>query len=307
MKIEQEPTIDHKSTDTEGSDGRLSSYEESLMTIEPPETRTHPLELLPDDEGGLEPDEVVLIADFSQQQEPLTIRVSRKVLDRAGEFFQERRLTIKIAGGVAIVAAAAATGLFIKKHIDQRRERKERPIPVLTDEQRKEFGKVYQDHLVPICTYIYLRVGDAEDTEDLAQRVFEQAFMAFPRFRPIPGLEDPYRPWLFKIAHNFVANFLRDRGRRPEELPLEEELMPAPPEEAPKEPSEEVVRMMQAIHSLKDEEQLIVWLKSLELSNKEIGMILGRSKGAIKSSYHRIWEKIRKGVLELEKEDSLTI
>lgn len=230
---------------------------------------------------------------------PLTIEVSGKLVERARGFLEERGRTIKIVGSVAVVgAAAAATGIAVKRYL---KKRKEKPIP-LTRQQDEEFTSMYERCFTRVCSYIYFRVGNDQDTEDLAQRVFERALKAFPDFQPIPDLKNPYLPWLYRIAHNQVANFLRDKSRRPPNLALLEDIATASIEELIKEPSEKRARLMKVVRSLDDESQFIIWLKLEGLSNEEIGQILEKSEGAVKSQYFRIWKEIRERVEQSEQE-----
>jgi RNA polymerase sigma-70 factor (ECF subfamily) len=58
---------------------------------------------------------------------------------------------------------------------------------------------------------------------------------------------------------------------------------------------------MKAIRRLPPERQQLIILKFVEgLSNSEIGLIMQKSEGAIKSLYHRTLESLRK---EIEKID----
>ena len=52
--------------------------------------------------------------------------------------------------------------------------------------------------------------------------------------------------------------------------------------------NQEVEGLLKRIHSLSAERQQLIILKFVEgLSNAEIGVIMGRSEGAVKSLYHR--------------------
>lgn len=308
MSVEREQPIGNKSIEAEPDDQPISGEGWFVVKESPPE-RAQSLEPKSEIEPSpkfLESGEVILETDFFEEEAPpLTIRVPKEVLERAGEFLEKRGRVVKIIGGIAVVgAAAAATGVVAKRYIEKRKERKEKPIPLLTEEQREKFGKIYEKHLVSICSYIYFRVGNTQDTEDLAQRVFERALRKFPEFRPISEIEDPYRSWLYTIAHNVVANYLRDKARRPKDSALEEESTSLSLEEPTEEASEEMIRLMKAIRSLKDDDQFIIWLKLEGLENTEIGQILGKTEDAVKSRSYRIWVKIRAKVEELERETS---
>jgi RNA polymerase sigma-70 factor (ECF subfamily) len=90
-----------------------------------------------------------------------------------------------------------------------------------------------------------------------------------------------------------VANWHRDQGRR-QHLPLHEisleDLRGLSPEapEAQAETQAENERLLRAIRRQPEERQQLLRLKFVEqLSNAEIGVVLDRSEGAVKSLYHR--------------------
>ena len=111
--------------------------------------------------------------------------------------------------------------------------------------------------------------------------------------RHIPNYRDqglPLSAWLYRIAHNLVANWHRDNSRR-REIPLDDSLALRHTGTHPEHEllvSEELERLMVVIRRLPSERQQLMILKFTEhLSNLEIGQIMGRSEGAIKSLYHR--------------------
>lgn len=152
------------------------------------------------------------------------------------------------------------------------------------------FGELYERYVGKIYSYLYYRTGSTHDAEDLTARVFQRAIANLHRYTS-RGL--PFSAWLYRIAHNLVANWHRDQGRR-QHLPLHEigpQDLPALHGEAPEalaESREERERLLRAIRRLPAERQQLLVLKFVErLSNADIGLILNRSEGAIKSLYHR--------------------
>lgn len=154
-------------------------------------------------------------------------------------------------------------------------------------EDRDAFGALYERYVRRIYAYIYYRTGNAFDAEDLTERVFMRALRHIARYSD-RGL--PFSAWLYRIAHNLVANWYRDNSRR-KEISLEENLPPTQSGEHPERAlveNEERERLLGMIRCLPQERQELLILKFVEdLSNAEIGMIMGRSEGAIKSLYHR--------------------
>ena len=70
------------------------------------------------------------------------------------------------------------------------------------------FGILYQRYVKRIYNYVYYRTGNQHDAEDITARVF------FRAMRHIGNYTDrgvPFSAWLYRIAHNLVANWHRDR------------------------------------------------------------------------------------------------
>lgn len=156
------------------------------------------------------------------------------------------------------------------------------------------FGVLYERYIGRIYNYIYYRTGNAYDAEDLTARVFFRAMHHIDTYQN-RGL--PFSAWLFRIAHNLVANWHRDNSRK-QEIPLDEGLATHQPGEEHPETAlvinEERERLLAMIRRLPAERQQLIILKFVEhLSNAEIGQIMGRSEGAVKSLYHRTLLSLR--------------
>ncbi|PJF38432.1 MAG: RNA polymerase subunit sigma-70 [Phototrophicales bacterium] len=157
----------------------------------------------------------------------------------------------------------------------------------LAKDDQDAFGEIYERYVKKIYNYIYYRTSNQHDAEDLTARVFYRAM------NHIKNYEDkgvPFQAWLYRIAHNLVANWHRDRGRH-KIIPLDEFVATSLRSEAPDyaaESNEEQEQLLAAIRRLPPERQQLLILKFVEqLSNAEIGEIMNRTEGAIKSLYHR--------------------
>jgi RNA polymerase sigma-70 factor (ECF subfamily) len=164
---------------------------------------------------------------------------------------------------------------------------------------RQAFGELYERHLQKIYSYLFYRTGNHADAEDLTSKVFQKAYAHLPGYENL-GL--PFSAWLYRIAHNIVANWYRDQGRR--KLVGLDEAVRRSAEEDPRssaEDADERERLLQLIRKLPEEKQQVIILKFAEgYSNAEIGQILGRSEGAIKSLYHRTLLTLREKWVQWE-------
>lgn len=152
---------------------------------------------------------------------------------------------------------------------------------------REAFGKLYERYVDQIYNYVYYRTGNRHDAEDLTARVFMRAMHHIQRYND-RGL--PFSAWLYRIAHNLVVNWHRDNSRR-QEISLDEVELTHPPSEHPESKLmqvEEEDLLLTVMRSLPPDRQQLLILKFVEhLSNAEIGQIMNRSEGAVKSLYHR--------------------
>jgi RNA polymerase sigma-70 factor (ECF subfamily) len=152
---------------------------------------------------------------------------------------------------------------------------------------RAAFGLLYERYIDRIFNYVYYRTGNLHDAEDLTARVFQRAMNHIKNYTD-RGV--PFSAWLYRIAHNLVANWHRDRSRR-QEIPIND--VPVLPSKGDH-PERNLVRsqeedaLLKLIRRLPSERQNLLILKFVEnMSNAEIGEIMGRSEGAVKSLYHR--------------------
>jgi RNA polymerase sigma-70 factor (ECF subfamily) len=162
------------------------------------------------------------------------------------------------------------------------------------------FGVLYEKYVERIFNYVYYRTGNVHDAEDLTARVF---YRALHHIHTYTDRGVPFSAWLYRIAHNLVANWHRDRSRH-QEIPLSDaptiHYKGEPPEVALMQ-TQERDALLRLIRQLPSERQHLLILKFLEhMSNAEIGKTMGRSEGAVKSLYHRTLLALRD---ELEDSD----
>jgi RNA polymerase sigma-70 factor, ECF subfamily len=166
------------------------------------------------------------------------------------------------------------------------------------------FGVLYERYVSRIYNYIYYRTGNQADAEDLTARVF---FRAMHHIKNYQNRGLPFSAWLYRIAHNLVANWHRDNSRRPEITLDEGMIVHHQGQEHPENvllKSEERERLLRMIRRLPPDRQQLLILKFVEhQSNAEIGQIMGRTEGAVKSLYHRTLLSLRFELQTMSSED----
>lgn len=74
------------------------------------------------------------------------------------------------------------------------------------------FEEIYDTHVVPIHRFVYARVGNRPDAEDLTAQVFMRALEQLELDRPAGQIS----AWLYRVAQNAVADYWRAFYRLPQ-------------------------------------------------------------------------------------------
>src|SRR5947208_10275998 len=164
---------------------------------------------------------------------------------------------------------------------------------------RDALEELYLLHFDRIYSYLHMSVGNRHDAEDLTTQTFLKMLESIGRFR---WQSAPFSAWLFRIAHNLAMDHFRANRRwQPEEE------VPEPPGD--EEPSAEAAAMqtigresmLKLIERLSPEQQQVLTLKIVfNLPNAEVGAILEKTEGAIKSLQHRALVSLQKQIQEQE-------
>ncbi len=165
------------------------------------------------------------------------------------------------------------------------------------------FGLIYQRYLGRIYNYMYHRTGSIQDAEDLTEKTFLQAFNHIDRYQD-KGV--PFAAWLFRIAHNLMANWHRDNHRhrffRLDVLVPLEDCKADPTIRI--ETQEEQAELRTVIARLPRDRQQLLLLKFVEgMPNSEIAAIMGRTEGAVKALLHRTLISLKRDLERSRKEN----
>jgi RNA polymerase sigma factor (sigma-70 family) len=140
----------------------------------------------------------------------------------------------------------------------------------------QDFAGLFRQYYPRVYNYLRYRVSVPEDAEDLIGIVFEKAYTHRARFDAAKGA---FSAWIFRIAHNELANFYRTRQRRSAwetkgELP-KDMVTPETLPEAHLIQQETVAQLLQGLEQLSERDREIISLKFAgRLSNQEIGHIM---------------------------------
>ena len=151
---------------------------------------------------------------------------------------------------------------------------------------RAAFGALYRRYVDRVYGYCFYLLGDHHDAEDATERTFTAALAAVDGFRDEGAT---FRAWLFRIAHNQLANALRSRDRqRAASLEVVAEPRANADPAGILSLAEEARGLRRALDQLPVDRRQVVVLRFVDgLSAREIGAVIGRSEGAVRVLQHR--------------------
>jgi RNA polymerase sigma-70 factor (ECF subfamily) len=147
------------------------------------------------------------------------------------------------------------------------------------------FGELYDHYFGQIYRFCYSRLRDQDAAEDVTSEVFFKALRAIGRYKPSGH---PFSAWLYQISVNAIADHYR--ARRPASS-LDDAIGVADPQQPVADrvaQKDEAARVWAAIDSLPEQQRTAMTLKLGEdLKLADIGIVMGKSEGAIKLLIHR--------------------
>ena len=155
------------------------------------------------------------------------------------------------------------------------------------------FVETYKQYYPRLFAYIYARVGNTHQSEDIASDVFERVYLKLDSLRD----RDALATWLFTIARNAIVSHVRKHSR--ETIvghDVISELSPATDSvESEVMHREDLAGVARAVRTFSQREQDIVSLKfDAELANAQIGQIMGLTEQNVRVIIFRTIRKLRK-------------
>jgi RNA polymerase sigma-70 factor (ECF subfamily) len=158
---------------------------------------------------------------------------------------------------------------------------------------QEAFAELYDRFLDRIYRYLYYRVANQADAEDLCEQVFLQAWTAIPRFK---WRGKPFQAWLYTLAHNVLADHARrtkpttslDDPERPIDLPSE-------PHARDLDNWMDKEMLARALSELTREQQHVILLRFLEgRDTGEVARLTGKPERAIRGVQFKALQCLRK-------------
>ena len=164
------------------------------------------------------------------------------------------------------------------------------------------FGQLYMLHIDAIYRYIYFRVGEASEAEDLTEQVFLNAWEALPGYK---HLGNPFTSWLYRIAHNIVVDHYRLNKTRANSINQYQQEYEDQFEKSALQQvidNEDITNLARAISRLNDDQQQVIILRFIEgYSHKEVAKVLDKNEGACRMIQYRALVNLQQMLQETEK------
>lgn len=152
------------------------------------------------------------------------------------------------------------------------------------------FTTLYRKYVTKVYRYIFSRVQNHNEAEDLTSQVFMTVLQKLKYF----GGKENFNAWLFTIARNKVIDNYR---KQPKWVSLDEALIVQGQDGDPLihlTQKETYDQLGMFLKDLKPDQQEMLQLRfAAELSYAEIGKVIGKREAAVKMSIHRLLQKLQ--------------
>jgi RNA polymerase sigma-70 factor (ECF subfamily) len=152
----------------------------------------------------------------------------------------------------------------------------------------KAFSELYKLYVDQVFRYLYSRLGNVHEAEDVTSQTFLAVFESFARFRQ----DGHFASWLFTIARNKAMDHFRQRKNS---VSIDE-ANDIPSEDDPSYgaiQSEQAAALSKLIQALPEEDHELLRLRFLaSMSFPEIAHFLHRNEEAVKKSIYRLLARL---------------
>src|SRR2546425_8525586 len=154
------------------------------------------------------------------------------------------------------------------------------------------FGSLYDKHVDAVYRYVYYRVRNDAEAEDLTSDVFMKALRAISKYEP----RQAFLAWLYRIARNAVI----DKSRRTRIQISFEDALAHPGVDQVVEPDSALLALSdkeavrEALSRLTPLQQEVIVLRFVEgYSTQEIAAFVGKREGTVRGIQFRALEALR--------------
>lgn len=154
------------------------------------------------------------------------------------------------------------------------------------------WSQIYSLNYERVYSYLYYRIGRRETAEDLAADVFVRALAGI---RTFAYRGTPMLAWLFRIAHNVLADYRKAVARQDRHQAGGVDVDGSAGEDDVAEAAIRRHDVRDALRRLTDEQQQVLFLRFYEgMTNAEAGKVMGKGEGAVKALQNRAIKSMRR-------------
>lgn len=152
-------------------------------------------------------------------------------------------------------------------------------------------SEIFKQHFRSIYNYVYFRVGNMADAEDISSTVMEKIVKNLSTF--VPKKNATIRSWIFAITRNCIADFYQAKKDVADihstvlhdHSPMQEEILDR---------KTDILSLHNAIAKLPAQQKKIVLLRyKADLSNKEIASLLGINPQTVSGALSKAIKKLQ--------------
>lgn len=174
----------------------------------------------------------------------------------------------------------------------------------LKNRDKEEFIRVYDENVSDLHRFVYFKVGNREEANDLTSLIFLKAWNHIKNNSL--GDAKTLRALLYKIARNSIIDYYREKGGRTV-FSLDDEdnrIEVASEDEEPQDRLDkeaEIASIKKMLPRLKEEYREVIIMRFVnDLSLPEIAEVMDKTKGNVRVILHRALNALRE-LIEKEK------
>jgi len=169
-----------------------------------------------------------------------------------------------------------------------------RLIKEAKDGSTEAFGRLYEIYAPQVFRFLFARLDDRFDAEDLTEETFIKIWEALPNYRQRGA---PFGGFIFRVARNLLIDHYRSNRHNGKHQRLDDEGVSKPADDpahsVPSKMEHNEVRSLMA--RLSEDYRMVLSMRFLAgLSPDETAQAMGRSQGAIRVLQHRALLALRK-------------
>ncbi len=162
---------------------------------------------------------------------------------------------------------------------------------ITVHQDAQAFGEIYDHYVDTIYRFVFFKVGNKTDAEDIVSEVFLKTWQYLQNSKnPIQNV----RALLYTISRNKVVDLYRSRSQEKfEPIEFAENLVTQKNLSEELDLQDEVQKLVRDIRLLKQEYQEVLLLRFVEeLSLKEVAKVIGKKQTNVRVMIHRAIKKL---------------